>query len=201
MIEERKIKIKNMKRIFHTFIVSILMISCGGEGIPANTPASSTTINQTTNNVDAEPQKLVCNHLTKKNFDKWYKDPLGRCPFKSYKLENVVFEGTITKGEGQLESYELKYVYHPDSNWPECKHTLTFVLYDLYKTYSNDELKAMVGKTVTIYAPKVEYMPFKTENLSNCGLWASIEVYSGWKFVNKGDFDLVEPERNPYFLN
>ena len=189
-----------MKKFIALIVIPFLLVSCGGDTVASTEPGVATTTSQPINTIETVPEKLVCNHITKKNFDKWYEDQLGRCPYKTYVLENVVFEGTITKDEGLLGSYEIKYVYHPDPNWKDCKHTLTFILYDLYKMYTEEQLKSMVGKTYTIYAPKVEYMPFKTADLTNCGLWASIEVFSGWKFVNKGDYNLVEPERNPYFL-
>jgi hypothetical protein len=58
MIEERKIKIKNMKRIFHTFIVSILMISCGGEAVPATSELHEKTLNQN-DQTAKQPVKVV----------------------------------------------------------------------------------------------------------------------------------------------
>jgi hypothetical protein len=189
-----------MKKNFILLFIPIILLSCGGEEKPAIQSDINKTNSQQINNEPVRPQKMVCNYITKNNFDKWYEDQLGRCPYESYQLENVIFEGTITKSAGLLGTYEINYIYHPDPNWKECKHTLTFVLYDLYKMYTDDQLNGMVGKSYTIYAPKVEYKPFKTADLTNCGLWASIEVFSGWKFVNKDDYELVEPKRNPYFL-
>lgn len=189
-----------MKKYIILLILPIILFSCGGEQT-STTQSNITQSNPQQLNIEpTQPQKMVCNHITKKNFDKWYEDQLGRCPYEGYELENVIFEGTITKSAGLLGTYEINYVYHPDPNWSECKHTLTFVLYDLYKMYTEEQLNGMIGKTYTIYAPKVEYKPFKTADLTNCGLWASIDVYSGWKFVNKDDYELVEPKRNPYFL-
>ena len=202
------IKIDKMKGVivYATILINTLVIlGCNNSNQNIEAQADTTSvinyIEQPKDSVVPVSQKQLCNYITKKNFDKWYEDQLGRSPFDSYEIENVIFEGTITKSEGILGTYEINYIYYPDINNKECKHVLTFVLFDLYKMYSEDQLREIIGQKVAVYAPKIKYAPFKTADFTNCGLWATVEVYRGWNFVNKDDFDLVEPKKNEYFLN
>ncbi len=138
--------------------------------------------------------------ITKDNFDKWYDDSLGRSPFSSYELNNVIFQGKFSRTNGILPAFELTYLYHSSPLSKECKHSLSFILHDLYESFDDEQLEKMIDKQLTFYAPKIRYIPFKREEFSKCGLHATIEVYSGWKIVNIKDFNLINPQRNPTFL-
>jgi hypothetical protein len=146
-------------------------------------------------------QGITCYRISRQNIDKWYLDELGRSPFDSYTLNNVIFEGVLVKEDHVLPVYEIAYIYKPIKDWPECRHKLSFVLHDLYKKYSEEELGKMVGKKFIVYAPEVKYNPFKIEDFANCGLFATIDVFQGWKFIGTtSGLSIIEPERNPYFL-